>query len=189
MRYAIRSIWMAVVITLCIESADVRADDDDLPTGEWGLIGALRGNTGEAGDAYNWGWLLGFAAGYQFNDYPFGLNWSILWGRFQAKDTTRVDDTLSVVEMSFGLSARIGLGDVPQFLFATGGGTLFRGSVALPPDQERVFVGPYAGAGYEFYMTDSFLLNLEGRYGLIAGGPAGFTALMSLNFGTGGDDK
>ena len=96
-----------------------------------------------------------------------------------------VDLDLSTLEMSFGLHGRI---EIPrlelQYVTLGAGVTLLRSESVLPPDNERGFVGPYAGAGWEGYFLGKFLVGLEGRYGLMAYGPKAITLNISLSFGT-----
>ena len=154
-------------------------DENELPSGKFGMLAALRQNIGELGESYAFGWLWGFEAGYQPTRQgqllSFGLDWSVLFGRAYATRTTIADDPLLMVEMSFGTRVRTALGEeAPRFLVASGGATVLRTSVPVPPDDKRMYVGGYAGAGLEQYVG-SWLLGLDARFGLFGSGPSALT--------------
>jgi hypothetical protein len=164
------------------------AEEGDLPAGKWGLIGALRQNIGELGDSYGFGWLWGFAAGYQptrpGDAFSFGLDWSVLFGRSYASQPTIPDDPLLAVEMSFGTRVRTALGEeAPRFLVGSAGLTLLRTNVPVPPDGDRLYVGGYGGFGVEQYVLGDMLVGLDARFGLFGDGPVGLTLMLSIAFG------
>ena len=90
---------------------------DDLPAGKFGILGALRQNIGELGEQYGWGWLWGFEAGYQptrrGQALSFGFDWSALFGRSYASQSTLTEDPLLAVEMSLGARLRMAPGSEP----------------------------------------------------------------------------
>ncbi len=164
------------------------ADEGELPSGKFGLLAALRQNIGELGESYGFGWLWGFEAGYQPTRqgqlFSFGLDWSVLFGRAYASRSTIADDPLLIVEMSFGTRVRTALGEeAPRFLVGSAGATVLRTSVPVPPDQERLYVGGYAGLGLEQYVGN-WLLGLDARFGLFGSGPSGLTLLFSVSSGS-----
>ncbi len=163
-------------------------DEGDLPSGKWGFIGALRQNIGELGESYGFGWLWGFAAGYQptrqGQAFSFGLDWSVLFGRSYKSQESIPDDPLLAVEMSFGTRVRTALGEeAPRFLVGSAGVTLLRTSVPVPPDRDRLYVGGYAGFGVEQYVLGDLLVGLDARFGLLGSGPVGLSLMFSIAFG------
>jgi hypothetical protein len=179
---------IAVAVVLCAALA-APAGADDLPVGKFGAIGGVRQNTGSLGDAFGFGWLLGVEAGYQpspiTQSLSLGVSWEVMWGRFGADDPDLVEEELSVLEMNFGARVRRMLGsNQPRFLVVVGGVTLLRTSVPVPPDMDRLYLGPYAGIGLDQYLGGTYLLSLEARYGLITGGPSSMTLVASFSFGS-----
>jgi hypothetical protein len=163
-------------------------DVDELPAGKFGLVAALRQNVGELGNQYAFGWLWGVQAGYQptrhGQAFSFGVDWSALFGRFYASQPGIADDPLMVVEMSFGARVRTALGEeAPRFLVGSAGVTLLRTSAPVPPDQDRLYVGGYAGFGLEQYVGN-LLLGLDARFGLLGSGPTGLTLVASITIGS-----
>lgn len=169
-------------------SEPVLGEGDALPAGKFGLLGALRQNIGELGEQYGWGWLWGFEAGYQptrrGQALSFGLDWSALFGRSYASQSTLTEDPLLAVEMSLGARLRMALGEeAPRFLVGTAGVTILRTSVPIPPDHERLYLGGYAGFGVEQYVG-SLLFGLEARFGLLGDGPTGLSLVAGISFGS-----
>lgn len=163
-------------------------DDDELPSGKWGFVGALRQNIGELGESYGLGWLIGIEAGYQptrhGQAFSIGLSWSALWGRFYAERPDIADDPLSVVELNFGTRVRTALGEeAPRFLVGSAGLTVLRTSVPVPPDMDRLYLGGYAGFGVEQYVM-GWLVGLDARFGLLGSGPTGLTLVGSVSWGS-----
>jgi hypothetical protein len=161
---------------------------DDLPAGKFGILGALRQNIGELGEQYGWGWLWGFEAGYQptrrGQALSFGFDWSALFGRSYASQSTLTEDPLLAVEMSLGARLRMALGEeAPRFLVGTAGATILRTSVPIPPDHERLYLGGYVGFGVEQYVG-SLLFGLEARFGLLGDGPTGLSLVAGIAFGS-----
>jgi hypothetical protein len=161
---------------------------DDLPAGKFGILGALRQNIGELGDQYGWGWLWGFEAGYQptrrGQALSFGFDWSALFGRSYASQSTLTEDPLLAVEMSLGARLRMALGEeAPRFLVGSAGATILRTSVPIPPDHERLYLGGYVGFGVEQYVG-SLLFGLEARFGLLGDGPTGLSLVAGIAFGS-----
>ncbi|HKE16425.1 MAG TPA: hypothetical protein VKB80_16245 [Kofleriaceae bacterium] len=164
------------------------AEEGELPSGKWGMVAALRQNIGELADSYDFGWLWGFQAGYQptrqGQAFSFGLDWQVLFGRSYAAHTGIPDDPLLIVEMNFGTRVRTALGEeAPRFLVGSAGLTLLRTSVPVPPDNDRLYVGGYAGFGVEQYVLGNMLVGLDARFGMFGSGPAGLTLLFSIAFG------
>jgi hypothetical protein len=165
-----------------------QAQEGELPSGKWGMVGALRQNIGELGSSYGFGWLWGLEAGYQptrpGEAFSFGLSWSALFGRFAAENASLPDDPLSVLEMSFGTRVRTALGEeAPRFLVGSAGVTVLRTSAPIPPDDDRLYFGGYAGFGVEQYVGN-MLVGLDARFGLLGSGPTGLTLLASVSWGS-----
>lgn len=151
------------------------------------MLGA-RQNIGGVADDYRLGLSWGVRAGYHLaggaQNYAIGGEWSLVWSRFGAASEGVVASPLNVLEMSFGASSRFRLSEAaPHFAKATAGATLYRASHAIAPDRERLYIGPYAGAGVDMFLSDEYLLSLEARYGLITGGPRSLLFLVGFSFG------
>ena len=181
---------IAIVIAVLSVSvtSTVRAQDD-LPVGRFGFVGGFRQNTGQLGDDFGLGYLIGVEAGYQpsslAKNFSLGVSWEVLWGQFDADNPELVETELSVLEMNFGLRLRRAIGEAePQFFVAAAGVTLFRTSIPVPPDSDRLYVGPYAGVGLDRYLAGRYLLSFEARYGLIAYGPSSLSLVLAFSFGS-----
>jgi len=158
---------------------------DDTPPTRIGLMLGMRQNLGEAGDSYDFGLLAGIDAGFKPKWLPVGFLWSVLFGLIDSSDPRNVDTDLSIVEMSLGLHGRVAISRPSQrYLFATTGLSFLRTENTLPPDGKRQFFGPYVGGGWEEYFLGNYLVGLEVRYGLLAGGPQSLSLNLTINFGT-----
>jgi hypothetical protein len=162
---------------------------EDLPWGKIGLTAGFRQNVGPASGDYGFGWLWGVEAGYNVSHIgkpgSIGLSWSVLWGRFDADDPGLSALQLRTLELSFGGRLRYALGEgAPRFVVLSGGVTLLRSSQPLPPDDSRSHTGPYAGLGVEQYLLGRHLLSFDARYGLISGGPAGLSLMLTVAWGS-----
>jgi hypothetical protein len=171
-----------------LDAIDPLTGQDELPAGKWGFVAALRQNIGELGQKYGFGWLLGVEAGYQPTRHgqtlSLGLEWSALFGRFYASQVGLPDDPLMVVELSMGACARIAMGEeTPRFLVVSAGATMLRTSVPVPPDEDRLYIGGYAGFGVEQYVGNA-LFGLDARFGLLGSGPIGLTLVASISIGS-----
>ncbi len=168
--------------------------ESDVPEVRYALVLSGRGNFGEFGDQFERGWLWGFEAGWQPG--RLGVAWSIGWsvpqwtavalgGSFENGDPMAVDATVGLMEMSIGPRLRWPLGEEnPRFLLGNAGVTMMRATIPIPPDSSREYIGPFAGIGYEQLLFGRYMVGIEARYGMIAGGPAGLTFNMSLAFGS-----
>ena len=183
------SALLALVLAAAAAAPAHAQEEDDVPAGKVGIFGSIRQNLGELGDSYGSGWMMGFDAHYQptriGQRLALGLAWSAaLWTRFGADDASLPESALRVVEMSLGLRLRHGLSQsTPRFLVLTAGGTLQRTNIPVPPSDDRINLGGYAGLGYEQYLLGTWLLTAEARYGLI--GPADAPRSVSVLFGIG----
>ena len=170
---------------LAIETADAQVE---VPQGNIGLIGQIGQNLGEAGDAYRVSWLLGMTAGYEVSrvrGFGLGATWSLAFGRYTGAAPRAPDDTVRVVDMSMGVRVRRLLGkSTPRFIVASGGATFLRLDRAVPPDNERVYLGPYAALGLDQFLRQGTLLSFEVRYGVIRYGPATLAVRLGLSFGS-----
>ena len=127
--------------------------------------------------------MLGFEAGLNPPRIPIGVSWSLLFCTVYAGDESLVAETITTVEMNLGLRGRVRVADTLRAAAITGGGTLMRSSVPLPPDDDRMHIGPYAGGALEF-VVGKYLISVEGRYGLLVGGPPSATLLVSASVGS-----
>ena len=160
-----------------------RAAADGVPVGRYGFSLGARQNVGSLGGAFGRGLTFGVEAGYLPGQ--LGATWAVRWGYFKSSDASRADSTLWLLEMDLGLRFREPLGEnAPRFLIATGGLTLMRSNIPIPPDESRLYYGPYVGFGLEQLLFSSQMFAFEARYGLVAGGPAGLTLLLTYSFGS-----
>jgi hypothetical protein len=178
---------------MLLTPTSVRADLKDLPAGKIGATAGLRQGVGSLGNAFALGPLIGFEAGYHprllwFQNWSFGVNWSILWGTFDPDDASQVAGDLNVREMSMGIRIRRLLAgeeeEVPRFVVLSTGVSLLRSNVPLPPDADRDYIGPYLGFGVEQYLARRYLLSFEARYGIIGSGPGSFSFMVGFAFGS-----
>ena len=191
MRVAVALVLGATLLLVgAVRPAAADPGGDEVPTGKFDVLTGLRQNVGTLGSQWGFGWVLGLGAGYQVvsntgGTLSLGLTWSALWGHFGAESSTTVEDPLKVFEMSFGLRVRRQLGELtPRYLFVSGGTTLLRASVPIPPDSDRLYLGGYGGVGLEQYVLGRAFVGLEARYGLFGSGPASLTLMLSLSPGT-----
>jgi hypothetical protein len=172
---------MAAAILAALAGA-ARADDE-LPKGRYALAIGMRQNAGTLGSAFRFGGTVAVEGGYLPG--AIGPAWALRWGYFPSGDESRADQTLWTIELDFGLRLRRPLAPEggPPLLVAVGGLTLLRSNVPVPPDEERLYVGPYAGLGVETDLGGR-LLGLEARYGLLFGGPGALTLQLSFAWGS-----
>lgn len=179
---------LAVFLFVCACAAPAAAQSE-IPSGKFGLTSGLRQNTGSLGNSYGFGWLIGVGAGYQprgfGSTYDFGASWEVMWGQFGADDPELVTESLSILEMSFALRLRRTISDsVPRFLAASAGVSLLRTNVPIPPEMDRLYIGPYAGLGIDQYVANRYLVGLEARYGMITAGPSSLSLMATVAFGS-----
>jgi hypothetical protein len=182
---AVAAATVAAAIGLAPASA---AAQEGSPNGRLGLVLGGRQNVGGLADDYALGTTWGIHAGYQLatgaRPWSVGGAWSVLWSRFGAANDDLVGGPLSVLEMNFGLHFRWLLSEgAARFVTLSAGGTLYRANIPIPPDDERIYLGPYAGLGTEVYLSGEYLLSLEARYGLLTGGPGSLLVLAGFAFG------
>lgn len=175
----------ALVVLTSVETAHAQVE---VPRGDFGVILQIGQNTGEAGDAYRLGWLGGVKAGYEplrFGKTAIGASWSLGLGHYFIADDQLPDDRIGVVEMSMGVRMRRLLGTTtPRFLAFGAGATILRLGRALPPDNERTYLGPYATIGLDQYLGSKILLSFMARYGLISDGPSSLALRISVSIGS-----
>jgi len=185
-----RAAVICAAVALLSASAPPAAANSEIPRGKFGVLAGLRQHTGELGNQYGFGWLIGLSAGYQpplgDSRFSIGGDWGVLWGRFNSDDPSIALDQLFLVEMHFGLKFRAALTESePRFITASSGVTLVRADAAIPPDEKKIYAGGYAAVGIDQYLANRYLVALEARYGLIGNGPASLTLLLSFHFGEG----
>jgi hypothetical protein len=187
---------LALVLALAaVGSRSARADDEDLPRGSLGLAFAFRRNLAPLEERYGLGYLAGVVGGYQITRpgdlVTVGVIWSTLLGRSRFLFGWFRDDAddiatgpLKYLEVSLGLKVRYRLTELwPVFLGLTGGGTLLRTHVPVPPTDDRRNLGGFAGACVETYVLGNVLVDLEARYGLLGDGPRGVELILSASLG------
>lgn len=181
----------ATALVLAISVAPARADDnarDETPIGGIKFAGGLRQGFGELGDAFDLGYFAGLEANYHPSallgrNFALGVAWSVYFGRFGAGDRAVLDETLKLVEMSFGLRLRRRMGDQQlRFLTFGGGLTIMRTNLPVPPNMERLNAGPYLGLGIEGHYKSDTMFSFEVRYGLLTNGPASLSLVLGIAF-------
>ena len=180
---------LALVAALAALAAATEAEAQvEVPRGDFGVLLQIGQNSGETGDAYRLGWLGGVKAGYEplrFDKNALGAAWSLAGGQYFINDDQLPDTTIRVLEMSLGLRFRRLLGTTtPRFLAVAFGGTILRLGRALPPDNDRTYLGPYASIGLDQYLGTKVLVSFMARYGLIGTGPASLALRISLSIGS-----
>lgn len=176
------------LVMLAVTAASTStAQGDDVPRGKFGLSFGVRQGLGQLSDDYGLGTIGAIEAGYHPGDpdrsLSFGLSWSVVWGSFGA-DEASIAGTLDVLEFNFGARLRRLMEPSARFLIVGSGLTLLRTNVPIPPDDERVYVGPYVSAGVEQLVWDTLLLSFEARYGLLVGGPGSISICLGIGFGS-----
>lgn len=153
------------------------------PEGRIAIVSGGQGNVGRIADQYFLGWVFGIEAGYQ--PRALGLSWSLRWTRFSSASDENVNDTLLMTDMGFALRLRQPLGpdERAPALIATTGMDILRTSIAVPPDDSRLYYGPAASIGLE-RTFDEFMISMSMSYGLFVNGPSAVTLLLSLGVGS-----
>lgn len=184
----------AVVLLASAAPAARAQDATDIPKVRFALVFAGRGNAGQLNDRFGHGWMWGFEAGWQPS--YLGIAWSVAWsvprwtaiglgGSFETTDPMAVDEPLGLTELNLGLRVRWPIArETPRFLLITGGGTMLRSTIPIPPDSSRDYVGPYAGIGVQQLLAGRYMVGFEGRYGMLVNGPQGVTFSLSVAFGS-----
>lgn len=165
-------------------------DEGKLPSGKFGLSLGVRQGIGRLGGDYGLGMVGAVEAGYHptaaDRALSAGLSWSVVWSWFGPDDQASITGSLHLLEFNFGAELRR-LIDEPtaRFLSLGTGISLLRANVPIPPDQARVYLGPYVSAGIEqFAFGGDLLISFEARYGLIVGGPGTISFAIGVGFGT-----
>jgi hypothetical protein len=186
-----RTAWLgAATVALLISMAAPRPAHAqvEVPKGSFGIAAQLGQNTGAVGGDYRLAWMLGVIAGYepaQLSGIGLGAAWSLTGGQYFIADESLPDPTIGVLEMSLGLRFRRQLGEaVPRFVVFDAGATMLRLGRALPPDNERVYLGPFAAVGLDQYLTPRMKVSFSARYGLIGSGPASLALRISISLGS-----
>lgn len=160
--------------------------EDALPSGRIGVSVGLRQGVGALGNAYGLGVVGSLEAGYHptrlSQRFSIGGLWALRRSWF-GEDEASVAGALHLIELDFGGRVRIAqsLG-LRRFLVLGTGISLMRANVPLPPDRARNYVGPFASLGFEFFYRN-VLVGIDGRYGLFATGPSGFSWTIGVSVG------
>ena len=176
-----------VSVAALLTSAPAQAQVE-VPQGSVGILGQVAQNTGEAGAAYRFAWLAGVSASYeigQVSNVGFGPAWSWAFGAYQVPADNLPDDHVTMVEMSLGLRVRRMLGkSTPRFLTGQAGATILRFDRAVPPDNDRLYLGPYIAIGLDQYLGTGTMVSFAVRYGMIATGPASLALRLGISLGS-----
>ncbi len=188
MHRRIRFVAGVVALLMCA-SLPVYAEDDDNqePVGGIKFAAGLRQGFGELGNAFDLGYMGGLEANYHptalTSAFGLGVAWSVYFGRFGAGDRAVIDETLKLLEMSFGLRLRRRMGDEElRFLTFGGGLTIMRTNLPVPPNMERLNAGPYLGLGLEGHYKADTMFSFEVRYGLLTNGPGSLSLILGVAF-------
>lgn len=181
---------LALVAGLVAVSADAAAqvEDEGLPAGNFGLSIGVRQGMGRLSDDFGPGMVAAMEAGYHptspDSSVSFGLEWSVAWSWF-GSDQASIAGSLSLLEFNFGARMRRLINEpLPRFLVLGAGVSLLRTNVPIPPEDERLYLGPYVAAGVEQYLYQKLLLSFEIRYGMLAGGPGSIALALGVGFGS-----
>ena len=172
----------AVVLALLVATP---AAADPVPSGRLSAVGGIRTGTGSLDDSFGLGALYGIEAAWEplpeGRRLGYGIHWNVLFGDF-GSDPAAITGDLDILEMGLGARLRIAPADPARSLFLGGGVALLRANAPLPPDDERSYIGGFAGLGIEQLAWSRALLTLELRYGLF-GGPGSLSVLLGVGFG------
>ncbi len=176
-----------VTLTLTMTSRQASAQLD-VSRGSVGVVGQVAQNTGETGDAYRLAYLLGVNAGYEvvrLNKFTIGALWSWGLGEYRFAADELADDRVRLLEMSLGFRGRRLLGrKTPRFLSVGAGVTMLRLNRALPPDDKRLYLGPYATIGLDQFVINRLMLSFAVRYGLVVNGPSSLGVRFGVSWGS-----
>ena len=164
------------------------AAGEDLPSGKIGMSMGMRQGSGQLGEDFGLGLIIGVEAHYHptsiDRDWSMGAAWSVVRGWFGPDDTASITGSLDVLEFNFGLRVRRMLGPgLPRYFVVSSGVSMLRTNVPIASDNERVHFGPYAAIGVEQYLKGRYLFAVEARYGIIATGPGSFSFALGFYFG------
>jgi hypothetical protein len=175
----------AVVVLVLVAALAAPARADVMPSGRLSAVGGIRTGTQSLDDAFGLGVMYGIEAAWEpmpdGRRLGYAIHWNVLFGDFGA-DPAAITGELDILEMGLGLRLRIAPRDPTRSLFLGGGAALLRANAPLPPDDERSYLGGFAGVGLEQLAWKRALLTFEIRYGLF-GGPGSVSVLLGVGFG------
>jgi hypothetical protein len=187
-----RSFALAILCLLLIDDVgEAQAEKDRTFAGQFGLVLVGRDNLESLGQQYRSGVLLGFDAGVELSledsEWSVGLALTTLVrGYYFASNSSAVDQTVDVTEMSMGLRIRRQWpAGSRQHILGTFGGGFTASSVPLPPAFDRRYVGLYSGIGYNRRLAGEWTWGLETRYASYFDGPSNLSLLASVTAGFG----
>ena len=183
-----RPLLLAALVLGALPGIARAQNEERLPAGKFGVSVGVRQGLGQLNDDYGAGVVGAMEAAYHPSALPsqlsLGLAWSVAWGWFGFDDQASVTGSLRLLELNFGIRLRRPISEVvPRFLVAGSGATFLRSNVPIPPDLERIYIGPYVTLGLEQFLSNSTILSFEARYGLIATGPGGISLVLGIAFG------
>jgi hypothetical protein len=161
------------------------AHADPVPSGRISAVGGVRTGLQSLDDAFGLGVLYGVEAAWEplpeGRRISYALHWNVLFGDF-GSDPAAITGELDILEMGLGGRLRFAPADPSRSIFLGAGGALLRANAPLPPDDERSYLGGFAGLGLEQLAWKRALVTLELRYGLF-GGPGSLSVLLGVGFG------
>lgn len=176
----------AIAVAVLGAAAAPAAADDPVPSTRLSAVVGIRNGTQSLDDQFGFGVLYGIEASWspmpEGRRIGFGIHWNALFGDF-GEDNAAITGELDILEMAFGVRLRLAPESPDRSLFLGGGIATLRASTPLPPDDERVYVGGFAGIGVEQLAWKRSMITLEVRYGLIYSGPGSISVLLGVGFG------
>lgn len=186
-----RLVGAALALGLALATPPALAQE--VPRGQFGMVLVFRRNLAELAERFGLGYFWGFTAAFHVSrpEEPLSaaLSLTTLFGRSQFfgvlgdDDDTVAEGPLKYVELSLGPRIRYEVSAaVPLYLVASGGIALLRTNVPVPPDDDRLHLGGYAGLGFETYLG-GLLVALDVRYGLLGEQPRGVSFMLGAAVG------
>ncbi len=193
MRWAIL-IGLALAASVASGPTAAWADDDDdatgyaVPAGRLGASIGLRTGLGRLSSDFGLGLIGSIEAGYHPTPIDrrlsFGIHWAVRRGWFGNDDEASVAGSLQLTEFDFGGRVRLTpLLSARRFVTLGAGVSLLRTNVPIPPDDERVYIGPYGSLAIEASIF-GYLVGAELRYGMIGIGPGSLSFSVGVSLGT-----
>jgi len=175
----------AVVVALLVLVA-APAAAQTVPRGRMAAMIGVRNGTRALGSDFGLGVLYGVQAAWEpmleGSHFGYAVQWEVLRGDFFS-DPAAITGGLEILEMSLGARLRVAPRDPARTIFLGGGGSLLRSNAPLPPDEERAYIGGFAGGGVEQLIGRHLLLTVEVRYGMIGNGPGALSVMLGVGFG------
>lgn len=189
-QFGLSAALLSALMTCALLPSEVRAqsESDAIAPGRIGAGIGLRTGLGRLASDFGLGVIGSIEAGYHPTPLDqrvsFGVNWAVRRGWFGDDDEASVAGALHLTEFDFGARMRVLMVAPNQRFLTLGAGlSLLRTNVPVPPDNERIYVGPYGSLGTEFFFVD-YQVTAEIRFGLIGTGPASISFMAGVSLGS-----